>query len=202
MKQQRALREIGIQCIENPDAHVTHVCAPRVVRTEKFVCALARAPIIVKSSWVDECLKQKAIVDTKPYLLEDAEGEKKLKMNLKESLGRAKENEGKLLEGLTVYITPNVSPGFETFKKIVEANSGSAALFKAAKRGGIAANRETSTSKRLVLVTASKDEKLWPGFKRLAKEAGWDPLVYSTDWLLDADMTQKLVWSDKFSLLK
>ncbi|KAF3173194.1 hypothetical protein TWF788_009260 [Orbilia oligospora] len=198
----RALREIGIQCIENPDAHVTHVCAPRVVRTEKFVCALARAPIIVNSNWVDECLKQKAIVDTKPYLLKDADGEKKLKMNLKESLERAKENEGKLLEGLTVYITPNVSPGFETFKKIVEANSGSAVSFKAAKRGGIAANKDASTSKRLVLVTAAKDDKLWSGFKRVAKESGWDPLIYSTDWLLDAAMTQKLVWSDKFNLSK
>ncbi|KAK6356367.1 hypothetical protein TWF718_000728 [Orbilia javanica] len=198
----RALREIGIQCIENPDAHVTHVCAPRVVRTEKFVCALARAPIIVNSSWVDECLKQKIIVDTKPYLLKDAEGEKKLKMNLKESLERAKGNDGKLLEGLTVYITPNVSPSFETFKKIVEANSGSAVLFKAVKRGGVMTNKEASASKRLVLVTASKDEKLWTGFKRMAKESGWDPLVYSTDWLLDSAMTQKIVWSDKYNLSK
>ncbi|KAK6531331.1 hypothetical protein TWF281_008142 [Arthrobotrys megalospora] len=198
----RALREIGIQCIENPDAHVTHVCAPRVVRTEKFVCALARAPVIVNSHWVDECLKQRTIVDTKPYLLKDADGEKKLKINLKESLERAKENQGKLLEGLTVYVTPNVTPGFDTFKKIVEANSGSAALFKAVKRGGLMENRDPSTSKRLVLVTASKDEKLWAGFKKMARESGWDPLVYSTDWLLDAAMNQKLVWGDKFILSK
>ncbi|KAK6363613.1 hypothetical protein TWF730_001037 [Orbilia blumenaviensis] len=198
--EKRALREIGIQCIENPDAHVTHVCAPRVVRTEKFVCALARAPTIVNSSWVDECLKQKTIVDTKSYLLKDAEGEKKLKINLKESLERARENEGKLLEGLTVYVTPNVSPGFATFKKIVEANAGSAVLFKAVKRGGIAPNKESSITKKLVLLSASEDEKLWAGFKRMAKESGWDPLVYSTDWLLDAAMTQKLVWGNKFNL--
>ncbi|KAK6544439.1 hypothetical protein TWF694_001134 [Orbilia ellipsospora] len=198
----RQLREIGIQCIENPDAHVTHVCAPRLVRTEKFVCALARAPIIVNSSWIEQCLKQKTIVDTKPYLLKDAEGEKKLNVKLSLSLERAKENEGKMLEGLSVYVTPGVSPSWETFKKIVEANGGTASLFKAVKRGGIIENKDVTTTKRLVLLTVVKDDKLAVGFKKMAKEVGWDPIVYKTDWLLDVAMQQKLVWSDKYLVSK
>ncbi|KAF3939451.1 hypothetical protein ABW19_dt0203440 [Dactylella cylindrospora] len=194
----RILREIGIQCIENPDAHMTHLSAPHLVRTEKFVCALARAPVIVTAKWVQECIKQKAIVDTKPYLLKDPDGEKKLKINLSDSLARAKQNEGMMLEGLYVYITPNVGGGWETFKKIVEANGGMGYLFKAVKRGGVIENKDASTTKKLVLVSAAKDEKLWNGFRKMAKEAGWDPLVYRTDWLLDVAMGQKMVWSDKY----
>ncbi|EPS45614.1 hypothetical protein H072_396, partial [Dactylellina haptotyla CBS 200.50] len=198
----KQLRDIGIQCIENPDAHVTHVCAPRLVRTEKFVCALARAPVIVNSNWIEQCLKQKVIVDTKPYLLKDAEGEKKLNMKLSQSLERAKENEGRMLEGLQVYVTPGVTPGWETFKKIVEANGGTASQFKAVKRGGVAENKDVATTKRLVLISAPRDEKLFTGFKKMAKEAGWDPLVYKTDWLLDVAMQQKLMWSDKYIVSK
>ncbi|KAF3905462.1 hypothetical protein ABW20_dc0105391 [Dactylellina cionopaga] len=138
--------------------------------------------------------------DTKPYLLKDAEGEKKLNMKLSVSLERAKENDGKMLAGLYVYVTPGVTPGWETFKKIVEANGGTASQFKAVKRGGIVENKDVATAKRLVLVSAQKDEKLFVGFKKMAKESGWEPLVYKTDWLLDVAMQQRLVWSEKYNI--
>ncbi|KAF3918499.1 hypothetical protein ABW21_db0205495 [Orbilia brochopaga] len=198
----KLLRDIGIQCIENPDEHMTHVCAPRLVRTEKFICALARAPIIVNSTWVSECLSHRSIVDTKPFLLRDSEGEKRLHISLPQSLERALQNDGKLLDGLTVYVTPNVSGGWDTFRKIVEANGGTGLLFKTIKRGAIAENKDAVTTKRLVLLAGGKEDKVTGGFRKMAKEAGWEPLVYRTDWVLDVAMTQKLVWSDKYLLGK
>ncbi|KAJ6259148.1 hypothetical protein Dda_6046 [Drechslerella dactyloides] len=201
-EEKKLLRDIGIQCIENPDEHMTHVCAPRLVRTEKFICALARAPIIVNSAWVSKCLATRSIVDTSPYLLHDAEGEKRLHICLSQSLERATQNRGKLLDGLTVYVTTNVSGGWETFKKIVEANGGTGLLFKAVKRGAIAENKDAVTTKRLVLLSGGKEDKLTAGFRKMAKEAGWEPLVYRTDWVLDVAMTQKLVWADKYLVPK
>ncbi|EWC48348.1 hypothetical protein DRE_02117 [Drechslerella stenobrocha 248] len=196
----RQLRELGIQCIENPDENMTHVCAPRLVRTEKFVCALARAPVIVHSSWVRECLSRKAIIDTEGFLLRDTDGEKRLHVNLAKSLERAQQNAGKLLDGLQVYITGSVMGGWETFKKIAEANGGRGQLFKAVKRGAIAENKDAGVTRRVVLLSVVKDEKLAVGFRKMAREAGWEPLVYRTDWLLDVAMEQRLVWADKYAV--
>lgn len=194
MDLQKGLASIGIQCVTDP-ASCTHLAAPHMVRTEKFCCALAKAPIIVSTEWPQACLREERIVDPELFALRDSEGEERLKMNLKESLGRARQNNGKLLQGQTIYCAPGVHGGFETYRRIVEANGGVCISFRMAKK---AAN--VPDSDKLVLLSGDDagDKKLWKPFLKIAKNTGKDAVIYKPDWLLDLAMTQKIVWGDRY----
>lgn len=194
MNLQKGLANIGILCVTDP-ASCTHLAAPHMVRTEKFCCALAKAPIIVSTEWPQACLKEDQIVDPEPFILRDSEGEERLKMNLKESLERARKNDGKLLQGQTIYCAPGVHGGFETYRRIVEANGGVCIAFRMAKK---AAN--VPDSDKLVLLSGDDagDKKLWKPFIKIAKHTAKDAVIYKPDWLLDLAMTQKVVWSDRY----
>lgn len=191
---QRGLAALGIQCVADP-AVCTHLAAPHIVRTEKFCCALARAPIIVSTSWISACLSSSTIADTTPHLLHDPAGEQKLNMVLSESLARARANAGQLLAGQTIYCAPNVHGGFETYRKIVEANGGVCVAFRMGKRVVAA---EGGGEERWVLLSSDEegDRKLWGAFARMVKGAGVGavPVVVKTDWLLDAAMGQEVRW--------
>ncbi|RPB14927.1 BRCT domain-containing protein [Morchella conica CCBAS932] len=192
----RGLAALGIQCVADP-AVCTHLAAPHIVRTEKFCCALARAPIIVSTSWISACLSSSTIADTTPHLLHDPAGEQKLNMVLSESLSRARANAGKLLAGQTIYCAPNVHGGFETYRKIVEANGGVCVAFRMAKRVVSAEGKGKEVEEeRWVLLSSDEegDRKLWGAFARMVKGAGGTPVVVKTDWLLDAAMGQRVRW--------
>lgn len=194
MNTQKGLADIGIQCVADPAA-CTHLAAPHIVRTEKFCCALARAPTVVSTEWPQACLEEGRVVDPEPFILRDSEGEERLRMNLKKSLERARQNGGKLLQGQTIYCAPGVHGGFETYRKIVEANGGVCIAFRMAKKATNAPD-----SDKLVLLSGDDvgDKKLWNTFLKIAKSAGKDAVIYKSDWLLDLAMTQRVVWSDQY----
>lgn len=194
MNLQKGLASIGILCVADP-ASCTHLAAPHMVRTEKFCCALAKAPIIVSTEWPQVCLKEDKIVDPEPFILRDSEGEERLNMNLKESLERARKNDGRLLQGQTIYCAPGVHGGFETYRRIVEANGGVCIAFRMAKKA-----TNVPDSDKLVLLSGDDagDKKLWKPFLKIAKYTGKDAVIYKPDWLLDLAMTQKVVWSDRY----
>lgn len=198
---QRGLAALGIQCVADP-AVCTHLAAPHIVRTEKFCCALARAPIIVSTSWISACLSSSTIADTTPHLLHDPAGEQKLNVVLSESLARARANAGQLLAGQTIYCAPNVHGGFETYRKIVEANGGVCVAFRMGKRVVAAEGGE----ERWVLLSSDEegDRKLWGAFARMVKGAGVGavPVVVKTDWLLDAAMGQEVRWGGGYEFEK
>jgi hypothetical protein len=160
--------------------------------------SVARAPIIVSTSWIEACLNAERIVDTALYLLEDTEGEKRHNVNLKISLERAKENKGKLLQGQSVYCAPGVHGGFEVCKRIVEANGGVCILLTArvTKKPANAPNCE-----RMVLLSGESvgDKALWSLFAKIAHMQGSKAVIYRSDWLLDAAMRQKVEWGEKYS---
>lgn len=195
---QKGLANIGIQCVTDP-AVCTHLAAPHIVRTEKFCCALAKAPIIVSTEWPQACLKAERVVEAEPYILHDSEGEKRLNMNLKESLERARQNGGQLLQGQIIYCASGVHGGFETYRRIVEANGGVCITFRVAKK---AAN--VPDSDKLVLLSGddAADKKLWNSFLKIAKNTNKEAVIYKSDWLLDLAMTQKVVWSDRYEFPK
>ncbi|KAL7274802.1 regulator of Ty1 Transposition [Rhizina undulata] len=194
----RGLAEIGINCVAEP-TQCTHLAAPHLVRTEKFCCALATAPVVVSTDWPEACLRERKILDAEPYLLEDTEGEKRLNVTLRDSLALAKKNAGKLLAGQTIYCTPGVRGGFETYKKIVEANGGVCISFRMAKRASNAPDSE-----KMVLLSSEDpgDKKLWLAFHKMAKSYDKEAVIYGHEWLLDAAMTQKIVWGDKYEFTK
>ena len=44
----------------------THLAAPQILRTEKFLCALAYAPTVVSLEWVSSCIEQDTILGKIP----------------------------------------------------------------------------------------------------------------------------------------
>ena len=42
--------------------HCTHLAAPHILRTEKFLCALAYAPIVVSLKWVQDSLEKDTVL--------------------------------------------------------------------------------------------------------------------------------------------
>lgn len=136
------------------------------------------------------------MLDTESYELRDTAGEARLKINLKDSLERAKKNSGKLLEDQTIYIAPEVTAGFDTCKRIVEANGGVCVLFK----GKRIVNANTPQGPKSVLISSENagDKKYWKQFTNMAKSTESQPYIYSMDWLLNLAMTQKVVWGSEY----
>jgi hypothetical protein len=178
-------------------AQCTYLAAPQLVRTEKFCCALARAPVIVSTKWVEDCIEQEELLDTDGYLLKDKEGEKRLNLNLAQSLARAKKNGGQLLGGQNVFCTKGVHGGVEVCRKIVEANGGICVQFKGTKKP---ANVPDSEKYILLSGDSAADKAMWPKFKTMAHNAGRAFVIYRSDWLLETAMNQQIEWNDKHTI--
>ncbi|KAI5800123.1 BRCT domain-containing protein [Geopyxis carbonaria] len=192
--EKRVLAELGIRCVIEP-GQCTHLAAPHLVRTEKFCCALAKAPVVVSTDWIEACIKKEQIVETESYLLKDSEGEKRLNINLESSLLRAKENQGQLLKGKTIYCTPGVHGGYEVCKRIVEANGGVCISFRMAKRPANTTDDDHVT----VLLSSDEpsDKKLWGAFRKIAQSKY---SIYRADWLLDLAMSQRIEYGEKYEI--
>ncbi|KAI9887423.1 MAG: hypothetical protein M1823_000760 [Watsoniomyces obsoletus] len=133
----RRLRNLSIIIVSEP-SQCTHLAAPSMIRTQKFITALAFAPIVVSTEYITQCVEKNSLPpSTNEYLLRDEASEKRLGINLQDSLARAKRNKGTLLKGHVVYCTPGVLGGMETYKAIVEANGGQCLLLKPRNSGGL-----------------------------------------------------------------
>src|SRR4051812_30269450 len=105
------MREIGLY-ITDDSRRVDLLCAPKIVRTRKFVSALACAPTVVSTSYLDYALKHNKLPPPEKHLLHDREFEKQHKFRLHEALERAKQNKNHLLRNWTIFCTEKVTGGF------------------------------------------------------------------------------------------
>ena len=192
----------------------THLAAPTMIRTQKFVAALAYAPAVLSSEFVDYCLEKGEIGPEEKFLLKDLQTERRLGIRLKDALKNARANERRLLKGISIYCTPNVHGGVETYKAIVEANGGRCMPFRA--RHGAVSSETTAVEKHehshraeaqddqarkymYLLSNDGRDErKLWPKFRQMARENQLLPRIVKTEWLLDVAMSQELKWQDDY----
>lgn len=209
---------MGIQVVTNP-TECSLLCAPRILRTRKFVMAIAAAPEIVNTGFLDYALKQKTLQETSAYGLQDREMEGKYGINLDESVQRAKDNNQRLLRGWTIYVTDKVAGGFETFKDIIVANGGTALPYRG--RTGVALPRrrlrmnedpdaglesqnqggDEETDYVYLLSGATEDEiKLWGTFKKMAEKQDLEARIVKTDWILNCAMAQRVEWDEKWDL--
>ena len=192
-------------------ASCTHLASPRILRTQKFICALAHSPVIISTDFVNDCLTKNKRLEPEDYLLQDAEGEKRLGYKLSDSLARAKSNKGQLLRGYSVYCTESIHGGFETYKSIIEVNGGKCLLYRA-RAGSISTLRagldedsdgsEAGTPGYVYLIsgTTPEEAKLWPKFRQMIEGTGQQPLVVRHDWVLDLALSQKHQWRDVYIL--
>jgi hypothetical protein len=210
---QRHLRDLGIMVVQDA-RRCTHLAAPSILRTAKFVNALAYAPVIMSTDFVDNCLKQDELLDQEDFPLVDKTAESKFHISLAKSLENAKKNKNKLLRSFRVYCVEDIRGGFEAFKSIVEVNGGECLLF----RGRLALNntsrREESDDEDeqmhddkpgrneafLLSGAERKHARLWPRFRQLAGDVKRTPRIVRVDWLLDMAMSQELRAVDEYEL--
>jgi Regulator of Ty1 transposition protein 107 BRCT domain len=195
------LRALGIIVTTDP-ARATHLAAPSIIRTKKFVSAIAYAPSIISTKFIDDCLKADKLVDPNKYELQDKANEKKWAFSLMLSLERAKENRNKLLDGRAVYCVENMNGGFESYKDIVEANGGMCMTWRNRKGTMVPSRRAESepesdndSQNDVYLVTENEKqyEPLWNKFRQMAEGSRKIPKIVRADWLLETCMVQKVL---------
>ncbi|KAF9895426.1 hypothetical protein FE257_000332 [Aspergillus nanangensis] len=205
----RQLRELGIQVVQDA-RKCSHLAAPSILRTPKFVNALAYAPMIISADFITACLKKNELLDPTEFLLKDQVAEDRYGLSLEEAVANAGKNKNKLLRGYQVYCVESIRGGFEAFKSIVDANGGDCALFRG--RVSYQSQREESDDdssgdegsgrKEVYLLSsvAVDQMRVWPRFRQMVESIGKTPRIVRVDWLLDIAMSQMLRSADDYEL--
>ncbi|KAJ5476430.1 hypothetical protein N7475_002159 [Penicillium sp. IBT 31633x] len=209
----RGLRDLGIMVVQDA-RRCTHLAAPSILRTTKFVNALAYAPTIMSTDFIDSCLKEEKLLDPSSFLLEDKEAERKYSFDLSSVTENAKKNKNKMLEGYRIYCVEDIRGGFDAFKSIVETNGGECMLF----RGRLAitnhSRREESDEEEsepeednparkevfLLSSAGTKHSRVWPRFRQVALDIKKTPRIVRVDWLLDMAMSQETRSANEYEL--
>ncbi|KAI0646001.1 hypothetical protein C8Q79DRAFT_967346 [Trametes meyenii] len=119
----RTLTKLGVKVVDKPQ-NCTHLLVKSVVRTEKFLCAMAVAPYVLNERWAKMSAAARRLLPEADYMIKDSGTEKKYAFTLTDALKRAKENAGKLFAGKTFYVTPKVPVDNKLLKNVVTANGG------------------------------------------------------------------------------
>jgi hypothetical protein len=202
---QRKLREMGIKITQDAK-NCTHLAAPSIVRTKKFLCALASGPTVLSTDFLDMCLQKGSLQDEEDFLLKDPESEKKFGVKLKDAISRAKANQRSLLRNVPIYCTQAIPNGTETYQAIVAANGGHCLLYtgRPVVREIKDPENDPDAGEPIYLLTGQKPEerKLWASFEEMAKSGNMEPRVVDTEWLLDVVLLQKSQWNKDLYLAK
>ncbi|PGH32671.1 hypothetical protein GX50_04518 [[Emmonsia] crescens] len=207
----RQLRNLGIHVVQDA-SKCTHLAAPSVLRTHKFVNAIAYAPVILSTDFVDACLEQNQLLSPNDFLLRDPKSEGKYSLSLEKARLNALENKNQLLSGRIIYCVETVTGGFDAFKSIVENNGGQCFLFRG--RSGITLpNRRRSGDESrendgapnideiyLISGTEKSHVRLWPKFRNMVLNAKKVPKIVRPDWLLNIAMAQEWRVNDSLEL--
>jgi hypothetical protein len=192
---------LGILITQDPSS-CDYLAAPAIVRTQKFLCALATGATIVSSDFVDICIDDGRIPPIEKFLLKDTANEKRFKLKLKDVARRAKVNAHKLLEDVAICCTADIVNGPETYKAIAEANGAIFYVYRG--RGGFVLQKSVGEDDDYVepvyLLSGTKPEEknLWPKFEKMASDGGLEPRIVVTDWLLDSAMSQEIKWDNSY----
>lgn len=181
-----------------------YLAAPHIVRTVKFLCALARGAQVISSTFIDKILETGKVPDVEKFLLKDKEAESKFNFKLITSVARAKANRGKLLQGVPVYCAESIRNGSDSYRSIAEANGAIFKIYRA--RSGTTIKPTTAEEDGhappepvYLLSGASPEErKLWSKFEDMAKKGNMEPRIVTPDWLLDVAMAQQVRFDPKF----
>lgn len=196
---------MGIQVVTT-DGTCDYIAAPRVIRTMKFLRALAHGAEVINSSFVDECLETGQLARIEDHPLNDGENEERFGVCLQQAVARARKNNGKLLWKVPIYCTQDINNGIDSFRPIAEANG---AIFKPySARSGTTIRPTTAEEDAgsppepvyLLSSTSPIEKKLWPKFEEMARKGNMEPRVVSADWLLNVAMTQELSFDSSYLL--
>ncbi|KAL7924708.1 hypothetical protein ACQKWADRAFT_285748 [Trichoderma austrokoningii] len=199
----RKLRDLGIQIVQEGQP-CDYLAAPHVVRTVKFLCALARGPTVISSTFIEKTLETGKLQNVEDFILKDTEAESKFGIDLEKSVARARAHRGKLLRGIPIYCTDKIKNGPESYRAIAEANGAMLMIYRA--RSGTTIKPTTAEEDGfqppepvyLLSGDTPEERQLWKRFKEMAVNGNMEPKVVSSDWLLDVAMAQQVRLDEKF----
>ncbi|KID92904.1 BRCT domain-containing protein [Metarhizium guizhouense ARSEF 977] len=203
----RKMRALGILIVQEGQA-CDYLVAPQVVRTVKFLCALARGAVVLSSDFIDNVLETGDVPDVDDFILQDQEAERKYNFKIERSMARAKANRGRLLQGIPIYCTEGVRKGPDSYRSIAEANGAIFKLYRA--RSGTTIKPTTAEEDGFakpepvyLLSGNSPDEKqMWVRFRTMAEKGNMESRIVDPDWLLDVAMAQEVRFDEKFLIEK
>ncbi|KAK9240717.1 hypothetical protein V1525DRAFT_336300 [Lipomyces kononenkoae] len=190
------LFNFGVEIVESPEV-ATHVASPKISRTEKFLCALPRAPVVINTDFITKCLKENKMLDVNDYLLHDPEGEERNKCVLAEALSRAKERKVGPFHNMAINVTPGIKGGYDVMRHIIEANGGHCNLIRNAR-----AKKYMALPKHpMILISSTEEAGYFENFLRYAENDGHDAYIFSTEWILTGVLRMDVKFDDEFSLV-
>lgn len=213
-KDKARLRELGLLITED-FKKVDLLCAPKIVRTKKFVAAMACGPTLVSSTYLDYALKNDKLPPPEKYPIQDQDFEDTHGINISEAIDRAKQNKHRLLKDWTIFCTDKVAGGFETYNEIIAANGGRCQKWQGRASNVTASKRQIDSQPKEMSQNLEEDEgdvlylisepqksefKLWEKFRELAKKHDMVPRIVRTEWLLYVAMAQKMHWDEQWEL--
>lgn len=150
----QAAAKLGLSLASNVK-DCTHLLVGQLCRTTKFICAFSHASYIVTPSWLLESSATGGILDEKPFIVQDREGEEKYSFNLVHSLVKRKRRSELLFSNWIFFITPSVKKDVADIEKIIESAGGCVCTKKPPTKKQL--ERFKSEGKRLVVVTCDED---------------------------------------------
>ena len=204
---QKKLRDLGVQIVQEGQA-CDYVAAPSVMRTVKFLCALARGARVLSTDFIEEIVCSGKVPAPDDFLLQDAAAEKGYDMKLERSSSRAKANRGKLLQGIPIYCTDQIRNGADSYRAIAEANGATFKIYRA--RSGTTIKPTTAEEDGgappepvyLLSNNTPEEKQVWSRFREMAEKGHMEPRIVAPDWLLDVAMAQQVRFDKKFLVEK
>ncbi|XP_078332569.1 PAX-interacting protein 1-like isoform X2 [Crassostrea virginica] len=179
-KYQMLVSQLGGIPTENPRL-CTHLVAPVLSRTMKFFVAINVCKHIVTGDWIEASVTQGTFVDETQYRLRDPTTEKAMNCVLEDSLKRAQTK--KLFEGMSLYISPSVSPPASDLEKVVEA-AGGEVLKQRPPTQTFNTHRDENGNMKTVMITCENDVMLYKDL--IAK----DIPIFNAEFILSGVMRQ------------
>jgi len=184
-------------------SRATHLAAPSILRTHKFILAMAYAPTIISTEYIDKCLEKDEPVNPEDFLLQDKANEKRFHISLAQSQKRAEENRNQLFRGQTMYCVENIQGGFDTYRSIIEANGGHCNSYRGrpgtmvpSRRGSSDASTTDEAAQAEVFLISGKAKeqaRLWSRFRQMAEGSRKVPRIVRSEWLLESAMAQQIL---------
>ncbi|KAF9499450.1 hypothetical protein BDN71DRAFT_1442113 [Pleurotus eryngii] len=181
----RRLVTLGVKIVEKA-SECTHLLAPHLVRTEKFLCAIAANAFILKSEWATASAAANELLPEEAYFLQDDANERKYNVKLSDVLLRAKSNQGQLFTKKTFHVTPKVSIDLKLLRNVIVANGGQMTTQAPTSR--------TFNKENKYLISCPEDASVW---RPIAQHRP----VYTTELVLSGALKQEVDWdADAFKV--
>ncbi|KAH7922021.1 hypothetical protein BV22DRAFT_1121771 [Leucogyrophana mollusca] len=121
----KRLAKLGVKATARP-SECTHLVAKSIVRTEKFLCAMAVSPFVLSEDWAVGSARAGRLLPEDEHTLSDSEAEKKWGFKLADALRRAKGPGGgaRLFAQMTFYVTPKVAIDVKLLRNVIAAAGG------------------------------------------------------------------------------